>query len=256
MNCPFPSAGAGAASVVPVRNWADWEWPVGIALPTPLSPVIHTRFYFGACPRKSPTLFKKRHSDYSFVSLWWQPIFAVHTQFCDCFHLGQQAPAAGLPQPISSGWCLPGDSGVRPHRSYTNLSLGRSVLTVTCSGGRLQWRLEVPLCRCQPLTGFSSRTFTVFYQRVFSQGTASQVLLHLPEPGARLAQKGGSCGVHAPCPTQPIPGGLNTCLCRNGWQEGSFSPPSVPVRRRAGGAPAQPWHLPLHCLPASCRWNI
>lgn len=59
MNHPLPSAGAGAASVAPVRNWADWERPVGRALPTPPVPSYPHRFYFGACLRKSPILLMK-----------------------------------------------------------------------------------------------------------------------------------------------------------------------------------------------------
>lgn len=244
------------------------------------------------------------NSDYPFLSLWGQPIFAGHTPLFDCFHHRTTGPGRWIP----TGWCHPGDSGVCPHQSCTDLSPGRSVLTVTCSGGRLQWRLEVSLCCCQlqPLTGFCSRTFIVFLlkgqcfisivnsarfphhrfllapschscacthtQTCHRPVTALSVESWLSSskaaaafPGARPARcccisrserrgwhrRGDSCGVHAPCPTQPISGDLNTCLWRNRWRKGASPPPSVPFAGGQGAAPAQPWHILLLCLPAA-----
>lgn len=139
------------------------------ALPTPLSPVIHTSFYLVACLRKSPTLLIKRVTQTTHFCHIGDNLFLQGTlSFLTAFTTGQQALGVGFPQPISTGWSHPGCSGVCPHQSCTDLSLGRSVLTVTCSGGRLQWRLEVPLCGCQlqHLAGFCSRTSIGFYSRV------------------------------------------------------------------------------------------
>lgn len=169
VNHPF-SAGAGAASVAPMRNWADWEWPVGRAV----FPVIHTRFYFAACLRKGNDTLSFFQWNMQFqllisVTLGTTHLCRAHSAFWLLSPRGNRPPTGGwIPAAHFHRWCHPGDSGVCPHQSCTDLSPGRSVLTVTCSGGRLQWRLEVPLCWCQlqPITGFCSRTFTVFYWRV------------------------------------------------------------------------------------------
>ena len=149
MNCPFPLAAAGAAPVAPVRDWADWERPEGhFLLPCPqLSTPGATLVPLS---EKTHPFNQTCSSDYSFLSLWGQPIFAESAKPFGCFvppgatGLGCWCPTAHL----HKGGPSFGDSGVCPHQSCTNLSqpfLRRSVLTVTCSGGTLQRRLEIPL---------------------------------------------------------------------------------------------------------------